>query len=218
MASATATVNIGPKGLDTTSETSGFVIESKELFAVQLFVANALELPITQDKMKFEDIRSAYESIHKHCSEWKNDIYPSIVSLATDIYSYGTSAKTIYGAIGKLATQISASEGMSTDSPEMKKFYKLVDNLIVQATDYEQRAIKVAADVTSFNDKCQVDDKELDKLYAMYNTKFANRDQVIQDLVNQRKAQEARLAHGLKPAPQIGWKCKKCFCKVQLCS
>ncbi|MEA5514724.1 alpha-xenorhabdolysin family binary toxin subunit A [Nodularia sp. UHCC 0506] len=190
------TVDIGPKQLaeNTTSAPEGFVIDSEQLFQVQLFVANALELPITKDKMQFDDIREAYSLIHKHCSEWQSDIYPSIVSLATDIYDYGTSAQTIYGAIGKLATQISESDDMSLSSPEVKKFYRLVDNLIAKATDYEQRAIKVSDDVTRFSNYCHDHDRNLDKLYVVYEAKFIGNNQKIKELQNQKKVQEDRLA------------------------
>ncbi|RUT06463.1 hypothetical protein DSM106972_027200 [Dulcicalothrix desertica PCC 7102] len=197
MTAAIETIDIGPKQLDTAPETSGFIIASPELLAVQLFVANALELPITPDKMKFEDIREAYKLIHNHCSEWQDDIYPGIVSLATHIYDYGTSAEVIYDDLKDLAIKISTSKSVSLDSPEVQNFYALVDDLIATAKDYEQKAIDVSNKVSKFNEYCKADDKRLDELFAIYKTQLENPSPLVKELLSQKKAQEIRLQEAM---------------------
>jgi hemolytic enterotoxin HBL len=146
---------IGPGAIAKPAMTGGpsFALSSTNWIAIQTYVMEGLALPITQDKFKeylgkgapsdlsdFKPLLECFSKIHDQCSTWQKQVFPDSVSLASDIYDYGThKAPSYFPPITKLADRLTAKPD---DAEAKEKLKALLTNL---TTDAQQRADKATA-------------------------------------------------------------------------
>ena len=103
MPAKTYSIGPGDMAIPGTPGGPGFSMLKPEWIAIQNYVNDGLSLPITTDQFKaslgsgapsdmsdFNQLIAAYVTLNGHCTTWQTTTYPNTVSLASDIYDYGT--------------------------------------------------------------------------------------------------------------------------------
>lgn len=201
--------NIGPGDIAEpgTQGGPGFILSKTEWIAVQVYVTDALALPTTDDAFKqslgpgapadlsdFKQLITAYKNINDHCSTWQNTTFPNTVSLASNIYEYGTiKAPVYYPPILKEAKILQDDP----DNKEAKAALKaILDRLTTTAKDYAAKAHAAEQEIKTFADGTQSDKTTLigtdgkSGLLKYYNDKYGSTSQEVVDLNKDIKAQQ----------------------------
>ena len=156
-------LSLSPGALATPSMSGGrpFLLSASEWFAIQIYVANAITLPVDDASFKtslgagapdsmsdFEPLIACYKGINAHCTTWQNTIFPATVSLASDIHQYGAAkAPTFYAAI---LTEANVLINDPTNANAQAALKAILDNLSETATRYQQQAAAVSQQIQSF--------------------------------------------------------------------
>ncbi len=168
------TYSIGPGAIATagTPGGPGFSMSKPEWIAIQTYVNDALSLPITIDQFKaslgqgapsdltdFNQLIAAYVTLHGECSTWQTTTYPNTVSLASDIYDYGTNKVPIYyPAILVEANKLVANPN---DQQAAAALAAILDSLQGTATDYSNKAKAASDAIQTFSNQMQADQNTL---------------------------------------------------------
>ncbi|OON68224.1 alpha-xenorhabdolysin family binary toxin subunit A [Hymenobacter sp. CRA2] len=205
----TSSPNISPAGLATPGTTGGrpFLLSKAEWYAIQVYVTDALALPITDEAFKkslgagapadlkdFVELIDCYKAINTHCNTWKKTTYPASVDLASDIVSYNLKVPTYYGAIQKEADILTEDP----DNAQAQKALKaILDNLSKSAQDKADRAGAVYKQVAEFATQTEADKATLlgpdgkSGLVKKYNEKYGTTSKEVQDLTKQIADEQA---------------------------
>jgi len=147
--------SIGPGAIAKPATAGGpsFALSATNWIAIQTYVLEGLALPTTDDKFKeflgkgapsnlsdFKPLLECFSQIHDQCSTWQTKVYPDSVSLASDVYDYGThKAPTFFPPINKLATKLIDKPNDPDATTQLKAL------LTSLSTDAQQRADKATA-------------------------------------------------------------------------
>lgn len=209
-----ATYNIGPGALQSSngSGSSSFLLSAAEWLAIQVYVNDALSLPTTDDAFRkslgsaaptdltnFEPLIACYKDINSHCSDWQNTIFPTTVTLASDIYAYSQKASIYYAAINKEA-QILVNDPNNADAQAALK--AIIQNLATQASTYQGNANHVAAQITTFANNTSADRSTLlgpdgtgttQGLVKKYNDEYGSTSTEVKNLTDQLNSETTLL-------------------------
>ena len=192
-----------------------FLLSSAEWLTIQVFVANAVTLPTTEQTFKdmlgpkapddlkdFEPLIACYESLNTHCIGWRDTIYPAVVSLASDIHQYGAQkAPTFYGAILKEADALVANPADEKTKATLKA---ILDNLSAEATRYQAKAAGIAKQIHQFATDTENDETTLigtdgkGGLYDKYDKEFGSESAEVKELNDDIAAQQVILDAEMK--------------------
>lgn len=205
--------NIGPGDIAKPGTTNGpgFSLSKTEWLSIQTYVNDALALPTDKtsfakslgpgaptDLSDFDQLIDCYKNISSHCLTWKQTTYPLTVSLASNIYDYGTNKVPLYyGAILPLANKLSENPN-DTQSKEALK--GVLQTLTTAASGYQAHASHVASEVQKFADETQADKTVLSGtdgksgLIKYYNDKFGSKSAEVVELNKEIVAQRLVLS------------------------
>lgn len=200
-------LSIGPGALADSGTSGGpaFVLSNPDFVAIQTYVEGALSLPKTQTEFKqylgpgapsdmsdFDPLINCYMSMFNASTTWKNDTFPTTVSLASEVYEYGhNKAPVFYRPILPLA-QILASDPQNAEAKA--KLKAILDNLQQTAQGMSDRAAAAAAKVKVFADSSQEDYNRLvvndnGGLFKRYEKKYGETSQDVQETTKEIAAQ-----------------------------
>ena len=188
----------GPGALSTSHSDHPFLLSATEWASIQRYVADAQMLPITDATFKtslgigapsdlsdFRELITTYININTHCVNWKDNIFPKAVDLASDMFDYGsTKAPVYYPPIGLLADQI---EENPDDDKLKAKLSAILHALAVDATDYHNKAEDVKKLIIEFNNITFQDKLALKNAKAGLEVKFGNLSVEVQKITNEIK-------------------------------
>ena len=206
----TTTPNIGPGAIATPATQGGpaFALSSTNWIAIQTYVIDGLALPITEDAFRtylgkgaptdlsdFKPLIDCFTNINSQCSTWQKTTYPASVSLASDIYDYGTNkAPTYFPPINKLADILTADP---TDAKALAMLKALLDNLTADAQSRADRATAVKKEIQQFADDTSASKSVLSGtpdnpggLVKKYNDEFGEKSQDVIDCNKEIAAQK----------------------------
>jgi hypothetical protein len=159
----------GPRELQSGGEQ--FLLNRAEWLTIQVYVENALRLPITEAAMRsavqllpadsFEPFRAiveVYAQIYAHCKEWRDETFPESVTLAGDIVSYNRAVPRYYGG---LLPHINALIKDPDDAAAMKNVTAILTRLSGEAATRAAHAARVADMVERFAEATEADQKKL---------------------------------------------------------
>ncbi|HEU5003916.1 MAG TPA: alpha-xenorhabdolysin family binary toxin subunit A [Actinomycetota bacterium] len=184
----------------------GFALSKPEWIAVQTFVTNGLALPTNDTEFRnslgagapssladFQRLITCYQSIYGHCTTWQGDTFPKSVTLASEVYEYGTSkAPVFYPPILKEADILSKNPG---DDGAKEALKAILDNLSQTAGGYATRAADVQKDIQAFADGTAADQTTLigpdgqGGLLKYYNDKYGSASAEVEALTKDIAAQ-----------------------------
>jgi len=204
--------SIGPGDLNQPGTTGGrpFLLSRTEWIQIQTYVTDALNLPTTDSLLRttlgpaapsdlsdFKPLLACYGTINTHCATWQNTTFPATVSLADDIYDYGTNkAPVYYPAIQKEADVLTNDPNNDTAK---KALVAILQNLQTQAQGFSDRAAGVAKQVQQFALDTAADQTALlgsdgnGGLKKRYNDEYGTTSQDVQNLTKELQAQKIAL-------------------------
>ncbi|KAI5895162.1 uncharacterized protein SCHCODRAFT_02618742 [Schizophyllum commune H4-8] len=172
-------IDMTPKGL--INQDGNYILQHGDVYKLLKYVWAGVLLPVdaqsyqerldisTDTMVKLEgvlkDLVAAYATTKSHCVPFKDTTYPSIVSLADDVYSYaqnagGTVDDSYYAQIFKLIRQLPSAQ--EADQAQIRQSINgLID---VQLANVDAIVTKVAATVkalTDFENECMSDQSTL---------------------------------------------------------
>jgi hypothetical protein len=233
MSNETTIAGIGPGAIAAPSTTGGpaFALSATEWLAVQVYVNDALDLPIAMAAFKdklgpgappdlsdFQRLVTAYGNINSHVTTWQNDTFPASISLASDIYNYAQQAPTYYNPILPLAQALTANPN---DQQAKDELTAILGVLSTSATQNHDKAAAVFTKIQTFANQTQADKTTLvgpeggAGLQKYYNDKYGATSDEVKTLTEQLKGEQAILdaanaeyAHDVIVAsttPTYGW-------------
>jgi hypothetical protein len=198
-----------------------FVLSRTEWYLIQTYVIDALALPTTndaflkacedasktltppptttmeapQDLTQFTALLNAYTAIKSHCSEWQTKTYPAIVSLASDIYTYGHNDAPIY--YPPILVQAEILEDDPGNEAARKKLLAILKNLQAKAQEHQTKAQDAYQKVQTFASQTAADKAvlgdEKSGLTKTYNDKIGKGGDETTRLVNAIAAKQSEL-------------------------
>lgn len=200
---------IGPGPIATPGTPGGpaFALTSTNWIAIQTYVIDGLALPTTtaafktylgkgapDDVSEFQPLIDCFVGINSQCSTWQTTTYPASVSLASDIYDYGTNkAPTYYPPIDKLADILTTDP---TNAAALAKLKALLDNLTTDAQSRADKAAAVRVQIQKFADDTSASKSILSGtpanpggLVKKYNDEFGEKSQDVLDCNKEITAQ-----------------------------
>ena len=188
--------SIAPTGLG--GKGKPFILSTAEWISIQVYVKEALALPITDKQMRaqlgmpatepiqrFLPIITAYNTINGHCSTWQNQTFPSTVNLADDIVHYNVNVPVYYGALNELLPPF----GQSMTGEAKAQFTAIVDLLSKQAATFAQNAEDVEKAITTFSQETTKDQETISKLVVQFNKEYGTSSSEVVELRKELKAQ-----------------------------
>lgn len=203
---------IGPGELAQAGVAGGpaFVMSRTEWLAIQTYAVDASALPITEAQLKtalgpgapkdssdFQPLLLAYQDVHDHCHEWQTKTFPEAVSLAADVYDYGThKAPTYYPPILKEAETL---EDDPDNAQAKSRLKAILQNLQATASDYQKKANDVHDKVQEFAVKTEADRKTLvgddgkSGLLKRYEDDYGKKSTRVEQLTNDIAGERQKL-------------------------
>jgi hypothetical protein len=164
------TYSIGPGDMTTpgTPGGPGFSMSRPEWLAIQTYVNDGLSLPVTMaqftaslgsgapsDMSDFNQLIAAYVTLNGHCKTWQTTTYPYTVSLASDIYDYGTNKVPVY--YPAILTEANKLVANPNDQQAAAALAAILDDLQQTATGYSTKAKKASDDIKTFAEQMEAD-------------------------------------------------------------
>ncbi|KAL1673946.1 hypothetical protein EV122DRAFT_221620 [Schizophyllum commune] len=109
---------------------------------------------------------STFDNFKAHCETFKDKTYPSIVSIADDIYNYaqdagGTEQNSYYATILRCIRSLATSSSQPEKDDLMQTIDSLFDTLIMNATAIQTKIQEVVENVSKFGDQTYEDSSAL---------------------------------------------------------
>ncbi|WEJ98439.1 MAG: hypothetical protein P0Y59_15990 [Candidatus Sphingomonas phytovorans] len=172
---------------------SDFFMSQGDWALVQAYLDTGIRLPVdatqaakvigfTVDEAgDYDDLWTAFSTIHDHCSDFLNTSYPAIVGVASTIATFGTSKVPVfYGAIDKIIAQVKA--GTMTLDKAVVQMRTILLNLQADAQTKDTDVAAQAAVVDSFIARMKTDAAMLAPIKAKYQAQLDGEDGVIATL------------------------------------
>lgn len=182
---------IGPGELNTGAG-SPFILSKPEWVSVQCYVVSALHLPTDQKSMReelpadppggmdqFNDLLSAYKSLHDHCQYWQDHTLQDSVNCAADIVHYNVKVPSYYGALTKLLPKLELDP---PDPAAVNQCKAILQNLSSQAKGYADHAQLVLDGMKTFSEQSAQDQLTIKPLIEKYKKKLGEQSPTIKDL------------------------------------
>lgn len=171
---AANTPSIGPGAIADPGTQGGpaFNLSKPEWIAIQNYVTDGLSLPITIDQFRnqlgsgapadlsdFNQLIDAYGAVHEHCNSWQTSIFPNTVSLASDIFEYGTNKVPVYyPAIVEEANVLTTDPGNTAAAAALGE---ILGYLQQTASGYAAKAKASSDAIKQFSEQMQGDQNTL---------------------------------------------------------
>ncbi|MFB0832535.1 alpha-xenorhabdolysin family binary toxin subunit A [Brevibacillus laterosporus] len=172
------TIDLSPREL---AEESTFLIEKEEWVKVQRYVIEGKFLPTNKEEMckrfslnkslDFTDVEPVfpvYKNIKLHCEDWSKNTFPQAIKVADDIIDYADKADVYYKPLNDLVEQIQKTN----DEDSMRKFKRICEKLMKEASVRSQNAKNVADNMQKFYDETLSDNKDLQPLVKKQQDRF----------------------------------------------
>lgn len=172
--STAQTYSIAPGDLATAGTPGGpaFILSKTEWLAIQTYVNDGLSLPTTiaqfraslgagapADLSDFDQLITAYTTLNGHCTTWQSTTFPTTVSLASDIYEYGTNKVPVfYPAILKEADILVTDP---TNAGAIAALKAILDDLQGTANGYQTKAKAASDAIKAFANDTTADETTL---------------------------------------------------------
>ncbi|KAL1716066.1 hypothetical protein EV715DRAFT_275379 [Schizophyllum commune] len=219
--SSTTAVDMTPK--DLVNQDGNYVLQQDDMYAVLQYVWAGVLLPTdptafqarlgisaeTMQKMSavLESLVSQYKTTQGHCQPFKDSTYPSIVNIASDVYSYaqnagGTVEDSYYANIFQ-SVQTLATTTDPTKQASLKQTITELINVQVQSIGgIQAKAQTVLNDVKAFQNLSMQDAKDLQSCHTAVNTalntEIGNLADLKKNLADDRKVLKAEQATYLR--------------------
>ncbi|KAL1753129.1 hypothetical protein FB107DRAFT_218490 [Schizophyllum commune] len=219
--SSSTTVDMTPK--DLVNQDGNYVLQQDDMYAVLQYVWAGVLLPtspeafqarlgVSDDTMKklnavLESLISQYKTTQGHCQPFKDSTYPSIVSIADDVYNYaqnagGTVTDSYYANIFAAVRSLGTATDPSTIAGLKKTITDLVNIQVKSIGDITGKAQTVVDDMTAFQNLAMQDSTALQARHTAVtnalSSEIGNLAELNKNLTDDRallKADQATYLH-----------------------
>ncbi|KAI5829520.1 hypothetical protein K523DRAFT_337804 [Schizophyllum commune Tattone D] len=178
--STAQSVDLLPKGL--LNDSGNYVLQQDDLANLVKYIWAGVLLPgdtdtyqerlnvSTTTMQKLSEVvtplLSTFNESKAHCEMFKDKIYPSIVSIADDIYSYaqdagGTEQNSYYATILRCIRSLATASSQPEKDDLKQTIDSLFDTLIKNATAIQTKTQEVVENVSKFGDQTYEDSSAL---------------------------------------------------------
>jgi hypothetical protein len=196
---ATPAKDIGPGALATAAVTGGpaFSLALPDWTVIQFGVIDNLSLPTSLDQMRtylgsgapsnmsdFAQLASAYATINSHSSAWQDDAFPATVTLASDVYDFGTNVVPIF--YPAILTEAQALTAKADNADAKAALAAIFTSLQTTTARYQANAASAAAQNGTFSSQTNDDYTALtgpNGLYAYYNSNYGQTSPIVMSLM-----------------------------------
>jgi len=201
-APSTTSYSLAPGDLATPGTSGGpaFVMSRTEWIAIQNYVNDGLSLPTTVDEFRnalgsgapsdlsdFTRLVTAYAAIGQHCMTWLNATFPTTVSLASDIYNYGSNIVPVY--YPAIVTEANILVNDPDNVPAQQALTAILNALQATVDKYHDNATAAADAVSTFVNQMKADENTLTDpvsgLQTYYSDKYGKTSTEVASLTGQ---------------------------------
>jgi hypothetical protein len=154
---------------------SGFVVAGKFVLAQGGWAAASEYVAAVQavdaSTVPFADVRQSITGLQASAGEWQNTIYPSMVSLASSVYDYGSNKVPVY--VPALAKELTALGADPTSKQALAAVDAIVDNLSAFVAAQPAAASKADAGAAQFEQACAAGEQQLRTVATAYATMYS---------------------------------------------
>ena len=184
-----------------------FSMSNQSWLSLQTFLADVTKLPSTTAQLAanmgsgapspmtdFDKLITLYVSMQSQGSGFTNTLYPSIVSLASDIYNYATSINGYYQGLQEEINALN-TKGITPAQQQQcqQNIIAIVNQLATNIAPYISNANAVVSNLKSFVSNLQSDSNTLGNYYTYYNNEYGTNSQAKKDLITQLATENAAL-------------------------
>lgn len=200
---STKTLDMSPKEL--VNDDGNYILQNQDVYDLLKYVYCGVLLPVTEDAYKarlnisvdvmdklsgvISPLVKAYASTQDHCQAFKDTTYPTIVSLASDVYHYaqnaGGDAKDSY--YGNIFSSIRALADATTQKEQEKltaTINGLVDVQVSAITKLQKRSKQTVADLRTFEGQTRGDQSIMKERSNAVDAKLTEQVGSLDDLEN----------------------------------
>ena len=164
---------------------------------LQLYLVDAMNLPLTSTDMPYADILDIYTKLHNAAIAFHGNVLPKAQILGSQLYNYGKTANLTFNAVVQMMSAAmpnkeailqllsylqTTAENYQTDANEV---FTGIENFI---SDTQQEVSDLTAAVTRETDKIGADKLQIQSLQSQYDLKFADKQQAQAQIVNDQNA------------------------------
>uniref|UniRef100_D8QBX8 Pesticidal crystal protein cry6Aa n=2 Tax=Schizophyllum commune (strain H4-8 / FGSC 9210) TaxID=578458 RepID=D8QBX8_SCHCM len=178
--STARSVDLSPKGL--LSDSGNYVLQQDDIASLARYVWAGVLLPGDTDTLQqrlnvstatmrklsevVTPLLATFNDVKAHCETFKDKTYPSIVSIADDIYSYaqdagGTEQNSYYANILRCIRSLATASSKPEKDDLKQTIDSLCDGLIKNATAIQTKIQEVVENVSKFGDQTYEDSSAL---------------------------------------------------------
>jgi hemolytic enterotoxin HBL len=166
--------SIAPGDIATAGTPGGpsFILSKAEWIAIQTYVNDGLSLPTTiaqfraslgtgapSDLSDFTQLITAYATLNGHCTTWQSTTFPMTVSLASDIYEYGTNKVPVF--YPAILTEANILINDPTNANALAALAAILNNLQAAANGYQVKAKAASDAIQTFSNQMTADESTL---------------------------------------------------------
>jgi hypothetical protein len=160
---------------------------------LQLYLVDAMNLPLTSTEMPYADILAIYTKLHAAAIAFHGNILPKAQTMGNQLFNYGQTASRTFNGVVQL---------MSDATPNKEAILQLLGNLQTTAGNYQTDATEIFTGIESFisetqqdvsdltaavtreTDKIGADKLQIQSLQSQYDSKYADKQQAQAQIVS----------------------------------
>ncbi|KAI5892588.1 uncharacterized protein SCHCODRAFT_02626545 [Schizophyllum commune H4-8] len=180
MSSDTPTIDMTPQGL--LNADGNYVLQQEDVYNLLKYVWAGVLLPVTPDDYQkrlqistdiatklsnvITPLVAAYKTCSANCTTFKTTTYPSIVAIASDIYSYaqnagGTAQDSYYANIWQGIRSLANATSPTQAQQLTDTINGLIDVQVTDIANIKAKAEQVVTDLTTFKTQTEGDQTTL---------------------------------------------------------
>ncbi|KAI5834572.1 hypothetical protein K523DRAFT_339496 [Schizophyllum commune Tattone D] len=178
--SSDSDIDMEPKGL--VNDDGNYILQHDDIATLLKYVWAGVLLPVTEDayqqRLQISDdtagklsgvikpLVAAYDTAQKNCQKFKDQTYPSIADLSSDVYSYaqdagGTVDDSYYVNIINWIKQLSKSTDPDEQAELKGAIDAVIDKQVADIQALQDRANAAVADLQAFEGLAKIDKSAL---------------------------------------------------------
>jgi hypothetical protein len=154
--------------------------DKNHFYAMQRFVQTIMRLENSQ----YDDINKFYATLKQHATQWDQNLYPRIVSIAGDVVDYCRKATSSLGAMIEAENEITTTP-IDQRQDLIDGVKDILGDLMNTAQSNQQKADKIYQDLTTYSKTIGEDQLTSTTLFNSYKSKIGSTSQE-QDYLRQR--------------------------------
>ena len=176
-----------------------FAPENNSLLSVnqwqmlQLYLFDAINLPLTSEKMPDPDVLAIYIKLHNEAVAFNNNVLPKVQILGNQLYNYGQTASQTLNTVVQLMDdpnpnkdavlqQLSNLQAMAINYQDSSN--EIYENIYLYISNIQEAALGLNTLLKQENNNIEADNLRIQRLQGEYNSKYADMQQAQAQIVS----------------------------------